>query len=122
MTLNFTRFHDSQDDHPTHLEGDVLEDDDWVLGGVLLQQSLEVGAAGGQDHLVGLAALAVRGDRDVREGLLVPEVLEAGDHVGLEVVPSQAELLLVVHPGLGSDLSETKQISTIFTRLCSTVP
>ena len=110
MTLNFTRFHDSQDDHPTLLEGDVLEDDDWVLGGVLLQQSLEVGAAGGQDHLVGLAALAVRGDRDVREGLLVPEVLEAGDHVGLEVVPSQAELLLVVHPGLGSDLSETKQI------------
>jgi hypothetical protein len=24
-------------------------------------------------------------------------MLEAGDHVGLEVVPSQAELLLVIH-------------------------
>ena len=26
-----------------------------------------------------------------------PEVLEAGHHVGLEVVPSQAELLLLIH-------------------------
>jgi hypothetical protein len=30
-----------------------------VLGGVLLQQGLEVGRAGGQDHLVGLAGLTV---------------------------------------------------------------
>jgi hypothetical protein len=27
----------------------------------------------------------------------LPEMLEAGDHVGLEVVPSEAELLLVIH-------------------------
>ena len=39
---------------------------------------------------------------------LLPEVLEGGDHVGLEVVPSQAELLLVVHPGAG--LSETRKL------------
>ena len=38
---------------------DVFQDDDGVLGGVLLQQGLEVGAAGGQDHLVGLAALTI---------------------------------------------------------------
>jgi hypothetical protein len=30
-----------------------------VLSGVLLEQGLEVGGAGGQDHLVGLAGLAV---------------------------------------------------------------
>ena len=48
-----------------------------------------------------LCALAVTGDGDVGEGLLVPEVLEAGHHVGLEVVPSKAELLLVVHRWAG---------------------
>ena len=42
-----------------------------------------------------LAGLAVAGEGDVGEGLLVAEVLERRDHVGLEVVPSQAELLLV---------------------------
>ena len=68
-----------------------------MLGWVLLQQCLEVGRAGGQDHLVRLAALPVAGDRHVCERLLVPEVFEGGDHVGLEIVPSQAELLLIVH-------------------------
>ena len=29
--------------------------------------------------------------------LNLPEVLEASDHVGLEIVPSQAKLLLVIH-------------------------
>ena len=28
----------------------------------------------------------------------IPEMFEAGDHVGLEVIPSEAELLLVIHP------------------------
>ena len=79
------------------LEGDVLQDDDGMLGRVLLQQSLEVGTAGGEDHLVSLRALAVAGDRHVTERLLVSEVLEGGHHVGLEVVPSQTELLLVIH-------------------------
>ena len=46
---------------------DVFQDDDGVLGGVLLQQGLEVGAAGGQDHLVSLAALTVAGDGHVAE-------------------------------------------------------
>ena len=53
-----------------------------------------------------LAALTIRRNRHICERLLVPEVLEAGDHVGLEVVPSQAELLLIVHPCFGSDVSE----------------
>ena len=79
------------------LEWNVLEDDDGVLGGVLLQQSLEIGRTSGENHLVSLAALAVAGDGHVAEGLLISEVLEGGHHVGLEVVPSQTELLLVVH-------------------------
>ena len=79
------------------LEGDVFQDDDGVLGGVLLQQGLEVGRAGGQDHLVRLAALPVAGQGHVAEGLLVPQMLEGGDHVGLEIIPPQTELLLVIH-------------------------
>ena len=42
-----------------------------------------------------LAGLSVAGEGDVGKGLFVAEVLERRDHVGLEVVPSQAELLLV---------------------------
>ena len=48
---------------------------------------------------MGLAGLSVAGQGHVREGLLVPEVLERGDHVGLEVIPPQAELLLVAAAG-----------------------
>jgi len=75
----------------------VLEDDDRVLGRVLLQQSLEEGGAGGEHHLVRLARLAVAGERHIQEVLLGAEVLEGGDHVGLEVVPSQAVLLASCH-------------------------
>ena len=79
------------------LEWDVLQDYDWVLGGVLLQQSFEVGAAGRENHFVSLGALAVTGEGDVTEGLLIPQVLEGGHHVGLEVVPTEAKLLLIIH-------------------------
>ena len=41
-------------------EGDVLENDDRVLGGVLLQEVLEVGRAGTENHLVGLGMLALK--------------------------------------------------------------
>ena len=61
------------------------------------QYHLEVGAAGRQDHLVSLCALPVAGDGHIRERLLVPQVLEARHHVSLEVVPAEAELLLIVH-------------------------
>jgi hypothetical protein len=33
---------------------------------------LEIGRAGGEDHLVGLGALPVTGDGHVSEGLLIP--------------------------------------------------
>ena len=37
------------------------------------------------------------GNGDITEALLIPEVLEGGDHVCLEVVPAKAELLVVSH-------------------------
>lgn len=79
------------------LERDILEDDDRVLGRVLFQEGLEVGGAGGEDHLVGLARLSVAGEGHVGEGFLVAQVLERGDHVGLEIIPAEAELLLIGH-------------------------
>ena len=42
-----------------YLERDILENDDGVLGRVLFKQSLEVGGAGRQDHLVSLAGLSI---------------------------------------------------------------
>ena len=94
--IDFSGVHELEDGCQV-LEGDVFQDDDGVLGGVLLQQGLEVGRAGGQDHLVRLAALPVAGQGHVAEGLLVPQMLEGGDHVGLEIIPPQTELLLVIH-------------------------
>merc|ERR1719206_635035 len=78
-------------------KGDILEYDDRVLGGVLLQQVLEVGRAGAQDHLVSFRVLTLGSDGHITEALLVPEVLEGGDHVGLEVIPPKTELLIVSH-------------------------
>ena len=40
-------------------ESHVLQDDDRVHGRVLLQQVLEVGRAGAENHLVGLGVLAL---------------------------------------------------------------
>ena len=42
-------------------------------------------------------ALTVTGNRYVSEGLLVPQVFERSDHIGLEIVPPKTELLLIVH-------------------------
>ena len=36
-------------------------------------------------------------DGHITEALLVPEVLEGGHHVGLEVIPPKTELLIVSH-------------------------
>ena len=52
--------------------------------------------AGAEDHLVSLGVLTLGGDGDVTEGLLVSEVLERGHHVGLEVIPTETELLVPV--------------------------
>ena len=76
-------------------EGDVFEDDDGMLGGILLEKILEVRTAGAENHLVGLGVLTLGGDGDITEGLLIPQVLERGNHIGLKVVPSKAELLIV---------------------------
>jgi len=92
--VDFTSIHKLEDGCEV-VEWDVLEDNDGVLGWVLFQQGLEVGGARREDHLVGLAGLPVTGQGHVCERLLVPEVLERRDHVGLEIVPAEAKLLLV---------------------------
>ena len=84
------------------VEGDVFQDDDGVLGWVLLQQVLEVGASGTEDHLVGLGVLPLCCDGDVTEGLVGAEILERGHHVGLEVVPPEAKLLSITRSHLGT--------------------
>ena len=77
------------------LEGNIFEDDDGMLGRILLEKILEVRTARAENHLVSLGVLALSGDGDVTERLLIPQVLERGNHIGLKVVPSKAELLIV---------------------------
>jgi len=80
-------------------EWHVLQNNDRMFGRILFQQVFEVRGAGAQNHLVGLGVLALGGNGDVAEALLISQVLERGDHVGLEVVPAEAELLVVSHFG-----------------------
>ena len=75
------------------LVADVLEKDNGMLVGRVVEHGLEVGRAGGQDHLVGFQVEAVAGNRDVDKGLVVEKVLEDREQVVLVVVPPQAILL-----------------------------
>lgn len=76
------------------VEGDVLQDDDGMLRWILFQKSFEVGAAGGQDHFVSFASLAIASQCHIGEALFITQVLERRDHVVLEVIPFQEKLLL----------------------------
>lgn len=58
------------------------------------EELLEVGAAGRQDHLVGLQALSLARQCHVYEILIVSQRLELRRYVRLEIVPSQTELLV----------------------------
>lgn len=58
---------------------------------------LKIGAASGQDNLVGLQVPSLRGKRDIDQRLVVQQTGEHGDEVGLVVVPTQA-ILLHRHP------------------------
>ena len=49
------------------LEGNIFEDDDGMLGGILLEKILEVRTARAENHLVSLGVLALGGDSDVTE-------------------------------------------------------
>ena len=113
QSTHLSSIHELQDSSKVS-KGDVLEDDDWVLGWVLLQQVLEVGGASTQNHLVSFCVLTLKiaeplpfnwkqqteylsCNGHITEAFLIPEVFEGGNHVGLEIVPSQTELLLVIH-------------------------
>ena len=64
--IDLSSIHELQDGSQM-LEWNVLEDDDGVLGGVLLQQSLEIGRTSGENHLVSLAALTIASQSHVTE-------------------------------------------------------
>ena len=85
------------------VERNILEDDNWVLGWVLLQQVLEVWRAGTENHLVSLGVLPLGGDCHIAKGFLISEMLEGGDHVCLKVIPPETKLLIIArHLELGS--------------------
>lgn len=64
-----------------------------MLVGMVDKQRLEVRTAGRQYHLVGTEQLALDSERDVDEALVVQQLVEDGEQVGLVVVPAQAEAL-----------------------------
>jgi len=68
-----------------------------MLAGICGKDLLEVGAAYGQDYLVGMEELSVAGEGHVHQVAAVVKVLEAAGDVVLEVLPAQLEL--VVHGG-----------------------
>jgi len=61
--------------------------------GILEKERLEVGGTGGQHHLVALDRSAVDGQRHVREGLRLQQLLEHGQQVAPVIVPAQTVLL-----------------------------
>ena len=72
----------------------VLEDDDGMLLGQLLEEAVEIVGAGGQYHAVGRDDLAAgAGQGHVHQAAGVQQVLEARERVQRVVVPLQVELL-----------------------------
>ena len=76
----------------------VLEDDDRMLLGQVLEELVEVLRARGQDHPVGGDSLAVgAGQGHVDQGVGVQELLEGAQRVERVVVPLEVELLGSLH-------------------------
>ena len=92
--IHFPCVHELEDSGEV-VEGNIFEDDDGMFGGILLEKILEVWTARAENHLVSLGVLTLGGDGHVTEGLLIPQVLERGHHVGLKIVPSETELLVI---------------------------
>lgn len=65
-----------------------------MLAGIGLEQPPEVGAAGGQHHLVGLERATVARQGHIHEVLFVAQVSEGRQDARVEVVPAQRVLLL----------------------------
>lgn len=76
---------------------DVPEYDDRVLARILLENLLEVGAAGGQQHFVGANFAALAAQRHIAKVLLGPQRIECVRDVVGVVRPLQRELLTRCH-------------------------
>ena len=92
--INFSSIHELQDGGEV-VEWNIFKDDDGMLSRILLQKILEVWATGTKNHLVCLGVLTFSGNGHVAEGFLIPQMLEGGHHVSLEVVPAETELLTI---------------------------
>ena len=66
------------------LQLDVIEYEDGVAAGVVGQDLLEVGRAGGEDDLVALQRLPLAAQRHVHEGLVCLQILQCSQEVGME--------------------------------------
>lgn len=79
-----------------------------MLAGILEEQGLEIGTAGGQDHFVRLDAVAIARQCHVHKRFTLQQLIEHICQIGLIVVPSQAELLrragCVLHHGHGGGM------------------
>lgn len=62
-----------------------------------LEQFSKIGTAGGEYNAVRFEALAIAGQCDVHEILIVPQVLKRRRYTALVIVPSQTEVLRIYH-------------------------
>jgi len=76
-----------------HLQ--VMEDENGVLliGSLMNEHGLEIGAAGRQDDFVCLQKLSFHGERDVDKVFPLEQVLKDRDQVGAVIVPFEEEVL-----------------------------
>ena len=70
-----------------------LQVEERMLVGVSPENFSEEGTAGSNDDFVSLQLGVLTSEGHIKEIFLLPEVPEGGAHVGLEVVPAEAEFL-----------------------------
>lgn len=92
VNVNFSFVHELHQTLDVHIF-DIFHDEYGILFLVLGQYRVEVGAACGQDDLVGLDGPALARQRDIAEGLPLEQLGEHRLKVGMVVPPSQAILL-----------------------------
>ena len=73
---------------------DIFQIDDGMFVGARVEEGSEVGAADGQDQLVGLEHLAATGERHVTQLLGAAQVLHYREKARVVIVPLEKKLFL----------------------------
>jgi len=94
--VNFTSIHEFQN-WLQMVEWNVFQDNDRMLRRVILQECLKVRRASRQNHFVCFASLSITSQSHISETSFSAKMFEACNNVGLEIIPTQAELLLFSH-------------------------